>query len=114
MSWFRRSKIQTNQYLIERRIKRPQGIFGSILVILVVALILLGLFFGGRWLYQNLDGKTTPKPGIVTDIDVGNDTSGQATSTPGSPATAPSQGQTSPSTVTITPTTIPNTGPEPE
>lgn len=114
MNWFNRKKNiyndPNNDYLAPTKtMSRPLMILLIIVMVLVAAAVIVSLFLGGRWLYQNLDGKDTTTTDVVTGSTTDSSPSDQAP-VAGTPA-APSLTTT---TTTSTPTVIPNTGPQPE
>lgn len=130
MSWFRKKNSYanpTNDYLTSPdTVGRPLAIVFIVLMVFVLAAVIFSLFLGGRWLYKNLDGKSTTTTTVVTEqsqTDTSNQTNGQgstsgsnnSTGTNQNTTTAPSPPSTSTTTVSQpTPTSLPNTGPEPE
>jgi hypothetical protein len=137
MSWFNRNKNPyangTDDYLKSTdTVSRPLAVVFVILIVFVIAAVAFSLFLGGRWLYKNLDGKSTSSTETITiqgDASQTNTSnSGQSTSGSSTPASTPpasstataTPGSTSattsatPATSTQAPSALPNTGPEPE
>ena len=70
MSWFKRTKdpLVTDDYLqTAETVSRPMAIIYTIVMVFVVGALAFSLFFGGRWLYQNLDGSDKTKPTVVNN-----------------------------------------------
>ena len=72
MAWFRRAKTEQNvlpeiekYYDAEKRERAGLAWLLAVVSIACVALLLIGAFFGGRWVYRKTT-KTNKTPGIVT------------------------------------------------
>lgn len=102
MSWFRRNKnpAGSQEYLrTSDNVNRPLAAFVTLLLIFAAAAIIFGLFMGGRWLVNNLDGSdqqpstiaTTP----VTDITPESSSTTTGTSSNSSSSSSPASGSNS-------------------
>jgi cytoskeletal protein RodZ len=121
-------------YSAERRERAGLAWLLALVSIAVVALVIIGLFFGGRWVYRSItddnknvatqtsDDNTPTIDGGSTsddsDKDIANNSDDTADDQPETPApsTTPTTGSTDNSTSTATPSQpsnsdLPNTGP---
>lgn len=130
MAFFRRKNTEPvvlpeleKYYDAERRERSGLAWLLAFVSIAAVALILIGMFFGGRWLYRTLTtddkpktavvqndpktpGTTTPKSDSNVDTSPKPDTTPPPATTP--PVTPPASSPAAPSSST---TTLSNTGP---
>ena len=89
MSWFRRNKnpAGSQEYLrTSDNVNRPLAAFLTLLLIFAAAAIIFGLFMGGRWLANNLDGSDQP-PSTVATTPVTEVTPESSSTTAGSGST---------------------------
>jgi hypothetical protein len=70
MSWFKRTDDPTvkDDYLqTTDTVSRPMALVFTVLIVLVMAAVVFSLFWGGRWLFQHLDGSDQVKVQVVTN-----------------------------------------------
>lgn len=138
MSWFKRSKnpYATDDYLqTAETVSRPMAVLYTIIMVFVVGALAFSVFFGGRWLYEHLDGSnkstttvvenpitTTPVNGATSSAETssGKPSSGSSSSSNNTTASSSSQSQSSNATsqgstattqATVAADSIPATGP---
>ena len=116
MSWFKRTKnpYGTDDYLqTAETVSRPMAIVYTIVMVFVVGALAFSIFFGGRWLYQNLDGtnqtKTTVTENPITTIPVKGETSSAETSNGGSSSSSSTGSNSSSSSTTSSGSSSTNT-----
>jgi hypothetical protein len=128
MALFRRKKQDTTRlpeleryYEAEKRERAGLAWILALISVALAALIILGLVFGGRWLYRRITNNKPATTTVQTESGKGQDTAndedkkGQAggTQTPPSQGTSPSDTATPPPSTPATPNdTLANTGPE--
>lgn len=138
MALFRRNKTdQTGMppevqdyYQAENRQRAGVAWILAFGTLLVTVLIVLGLFFGGRWAFRKIKNNDKPTPALVENETSNSDSSATAPATPNSSSTsstsgsnatpttnAPANPPTSGTAITPTPAqtpstaALPNTGP---
>lgn len=89
MAWLRNTSNNdqpvTNDYLRSAdTVNRPASLLMLFIIILVLTAIAYSLFMGGRWLYNNINGKNNtstnqPASGTATDNDAQNQNSQSGT-----------------------------------
>lgn len=141
MAWFNRKKKSTivlpeleKYYEAERRERTGLAWILALVSVAGVALVLIGVFFGGRWTYRHFksnkpetvavvqtdSGETADQNGTLTNKDSNKtDTSPTPATTPTpatSPATTPAPTKAAdtsePKSTVVAPTQLTNTGPE--
>ena len=112
MALFNRNKTKATvlpelekYYDAERRERSGLAWILALVSIAGVVLVLIGLFFGGRWIYRNLKNDKKPTVAVVQKSNTGHGTQTPATSTD-KPSTKDTTTQT-PSTPSTQPATPP-------
>ncbi len=85
-------------YLAEKREKRGMAWLLALGTLLATVLVVLGLFFGGRWAYKKITAKKT-KPAQTAEVKQGN----QSPQTPAKPQPAPKKPDAKPTTPSHSP-----------
>ncbi len=85
-------------YQAEKREKRGMAWLLAVGTLLATVLVVLGLFFGGRWAYKKITAKKT-KPTQTAEVKQGN----QSPQTPAKPQTAPKKPDAKPATPSPSP-----------
>ncbi len=127
MALFRRNRIDQagmptevqDYYKAEGRERTGVAWLLALATLLVTVLVVLGLFFGGRWAFRKLKNNDKPAPvAVQTDTakDQGTKAAEPAPATPPAQTPSPSTGSPAPAPAT-TPTSarnsnLPSTGPE--
>lgn len=78
MSWFRRNNNTQDYLATSEGVSRPLAAIFTLVLIFGAVLVLFGLFFGGRWLAEHLDG--SDQPGGSTVVVGADSTNSPATS----------------------------------
>lgn len=88
-------------------VSRPLAVMWSLFILFVILAVFVGIFFGGRWTYNQVTGKNNQGDSItkvVTGESLANSTSGTATVTATTPGSAAVTTGSSSSVAVDTPT----------
>lgn len=123
MAWFNRQSDKAKEYLQETdTVSRPLAISFTVIIFFVGVAVMFSIFFGGRWVYQQIAKKDNPA--VVetaqtnqSDKSAAQTNTNQSSGNPAQQTTAP-QSNSQTNAIDQTPNTgpneVPNTGPQPE
>lgn len=114
MKLFKKKSANSNSYMppevqayaaSEHRERMGMAWLVGIVSLIISTLVLISLFFGGRWVYRKIAGTDSQKPTPV----VSEPTEKPSSDTPSAPSDTPTPATTSPTTPTTPAPTAPST-----